>query len=335
MSEIGTADSGRTAVLVAGGAGFIGAQTCKALHRAGYLPVTLDNLSKGYAPQVKWGPLHQGDLRDGELVKSLVRQYDIKGALHFAAFIEVGESVRNPFKYWDNNVSAAMAFAGALIEAGVEAFLFSSTAAVYGTPQYSPIPESHPTQPINPYGWTKLVFERALADFGAAYPFRWTALRYFNAAGADLDGEIGESHEPESHLIPLAAQAALGRGKPLTVFGQDYPTPDGTPIRDYIHVVDLAEAHVEALGRLIGGGENLILNVGTGQGHTVLEVMEAAERVGGRPVPRSFGPRRAGDPPALVADAGEIQRRFSWRPRHSDLETILRTAWRWQSERPY
>jgi UDP-glucose 4-epimerase/UDP-arabinose 4-epimerase len=335
MSEIGTTNSERTAVLVAGGAGFIGAQTCKALHRAGYLPVTLDNLSKGYAPQVKWGPLHQGDLRDAELVGELVRRYDIKGALHFAAFIEVGESVRDPGKYWDNNVSAAVAFARAVIEAGVEAFLFSSTAAVYGTPQFSPIPETHPTQPINPYGWTKLVFERALADFGAAHPFRWTALRYFNAAGADLDGEIGESHEPESHLIPLAAQAALGKGKALTVFGNDFDTPDGTPIRDYIHVVDLAEAHVEALGRLIEGGENLIMNVGTGAGHSVLEVIKAAERVSGQPVPHSIGPRRAGDPAALVADASEIRRRFSWRPRHSDLETILRTAWRWQNERPY
>jgi UDP-glucose 4-epimerase/UDP-arabinose 4-epimerase len=264
-----------------------------------------------------------------------VRQYRIVGALHFAAFIEVGESVRDPFKYWDNNVSAATAFAGALIDAGVEAFLFSSTAAVYGTPQYSPIPETHPTRPINPYGWTKLVFERALADFGAAHPFRWTALRYFNAAGADLDGEIGESHEPESHLIPLAAQAALGKGKALTVFGNDFDTPDGTPIRDYIHVADLAEAHVEALARLIQGGENLIMNVGTGTGYSVLEVIKAAERVSGKPVPHSIGPRRAGDPAALVADPGEIQRRFSWRPRHSDLETILRTAWRWQTERTY
>ena len=327
--------SDRPAVLVAGGAGFIGAQTCKALHRAGYLPVVLDDLSKGYEPQVKWGPLHRGDIRDRELVKSLVEQYGVQGALHFAAYIEVGESVRDPVKYWDNNVNAAVGFAGALIEAGVEAFLFSSTAAVYGTPEYSPIPESHPTRPINPYGWTKLTFERALADFGAAHPFRWTALRYFNAAGADLDGEIGESHEPESHLIPLAAKAALGKGPGLTVFGNDYPTHDGTPIRDYIHVVDLAEAHVEGLGRLIEGGENLILNVGTGAGHTVLEVIQAAERVAGMPVPHTIGPRRAGDPAALVADAGEIQRRFAWKPRHSDLETILRTAWRWQTERPY
>lgn len=322
-------------MLVAGGAGFIGAQTCKALHQAGYLPVTLDDLSKGYAAQVKWGPLHQGDLRDRDLVRSLIGRYDIKGALHFAAFIEVGESVRDPLKYWDNNVSAAATFAGTLIEAGVESFLFSSTAAVYGTPRYSPIPESHPTLPINPYGWTKLTFERVLADLGAAHPLRWTALRYFNAAGADLDGEIGESHEPESHLIPLAAKAALGTGKPLTVFGDDFDTRDGTPIRDYIHVVDLAEAHVEALRRLLEGGENLVLNVGTGAGRTVLEVIEAAERVSGRPVPRSVGPRRPGDPPALVADPGEIQRRFSWRPRCSDLDTILRTAFRWQSERPY
>ena len=327
--------SDRPAVLVAGGAGFIGAQTCKALHQAGYLPVVLDNLSKGYAAQVKWGPLVRGDLRDAELVKRIVAEHRIVGALHFAAFIEVGESVRDPVKYWENNVSAAVAFAGALIEAGVQAFLFSSTAAVYGTPLTSPIPETHPTSPINPYGWSKLTFERALADFGAAHPFRWTALRYFNAAGADLDGEIGESHEPESHLIPLAAQAALGRGKALTVFGNDYDTPDGTPIRDYIHVVDLAAAHVEGLRRLIDGGENLILNVGTGTGHTVMEVLEAAGRVGGKPVPYSVGPRRAGDPPALVADSSELQRRFGWKPQHSDLETILRTAWRWQTERPY
>jgi UDP-glucose 4-epimerase/UDP-arabinose 4-epimerase len=295
----------------------------------------LDNLSKGYAAQVKWGPLVRGDLRDAELVKRLVAEHRIVGALHFAAFIEVGESVRNPVKYWDNNVSAAVAFAAALIEAGVEAFLFSSTAAVYGTPLASPIPESHPTNPINPYGWTKLTFERVLADLGAAHPFRWTALRYFNAAGADLDGEIGESHEPESHLIPLAAKAALGKAPALTVFGNDYDTPDGTPIRDYIHVVDLAAAHVEGLRRLIDGGENLILNVGTGAGHTVMEVLEAAGRVTGRPVPYSLGPRRPGDPPSLVADSRELQKRFGWSPRCSDLETIIRTAWRWQTERTY
>jgi UDP-glucose 4-epimerase/UDP-arabinose 4-epimerase len=325
----------RPAILVAGGAGYIGAQTCKALAHAGYLPVVLDNLSTGYAPSVKWGPFERGDLRDRGLVADIIRRHDIKGAIHFAAYSIVGESVSNPLKYYDNNVGAAVAFTQSLVEGGVEAFVFSSTAAVYGIPSASPIPETHPTVPINPYGASKLAFESALRWFGEAHRFRWNALRYFNAAGADPDGETGESHEPETHLIPNLVKAVLGTGPALTVFGEDYPTPDGTPIRDYIHVADLAEAHVRAIATLLDGAESAIMNVGTGMGVTVKQVIEAAERVMGAPVPRSVGPRRAGDPPSLVADASLIRKRLGWTARCSDLDAIIRDAARWQRERAW
>jgi UDP-glucose-4-epimerase GalE len=324
-----------TAILVAGGAGYIGSQTAKALYQAGYLPVTLDNLSTGHAQAVKWGPFVQGDIRDKALVGQTVRQYDIKGALHFAAYSLVGESVRDPAKYYDNNVGAASAFASGLIEAGVEALVFSSTAAPSGIPTASPIPEDHATVPINPYGESKLAFEGALRWLGEAHPLRWTALRYFNAAGADPDGEVGESHQPETHLIPILCQAMEGKGEPLTVFGTDYDTPDGACIRDYIHVLDLAEAHILTLRRLMDGGPSGIYNVGTGQGASVLEIIAAAEKAMGKPVPHGFGPRRAGDPPSLVADSRRLQADFGWQPRYSDLETIIRTAMRWQRERPY
>ena len=323
------------AILVAGGAGYIGAQTCKALKAAGFLPVTLDNLSTGYAEAVKWGPLEQGDLRDGDLVRDIVERYHIKAAVHFAAFSLVGESVRDPAKYYDNNVGAATAFAAALIGAGVGALVFSSTAAVYGVPTASPIPESHATVPINPYGATKLAFEGALRWLGEAHPFSWTALRYFNAAGADPGGEVGESHEPETHLIPNLCKAVLGTGPALTVFGQDYPTADGTPIRDYIHVVDLAQAHVLAIRRLLAGGDSGIFNVGTGEGVSVMQILDAAERVMGQKVPYAVGPRRAGDPPSLVADSSRLKAAFGWSPTHSDLDTIIRTAAHWQKERSY
>ena len=325
----------RPAVLVAGGAGYIGSQTCKALARSGYLPVTLDNLATGHAGAVKWGPFEPGDLRDKDRVREIVARHDIKAAMHFAAFSLVGESVANPLKYYDNNVAAAVAFAGGLIEAGVQAFVFSSTAAVYGVPDASPIPETAPTRPINPYGASKLAFESALRWFGDAYPFRWASLRYFNAAGADPDGETGESHDPETHLIPNLVKAVLGTGPALTVFGQDYPTPDGTPIRDYIHVVDLAEAHVLAIRTLIDGGESAIMNVGTGEGVTVMQMIAAAERVLGAPVPYSVGARRAGDPPSLVADSSLLQKRLGWKARRSDLDSIIADAALWQRQRAW
>jgi UDP-glucose 4-epimerase/UDP-arabinose 4-epimerase len=323
------------AILVAGGAGYIGAQTCKALKAAGFLPVTLDNLSTGHAQAVKFGPFVRGDLRDRDIVRRTVDHYAIQGALHFAAYSLVGESVRDPAKYYDNNVGAATAFASALIEGGVRALVFSSTAATYGVPSASPIPEDHPTVPINPYGASKLAFEGALRWLGEAHAFRWTALRYFNAAGADLDGEVGESHEPETHLIPNLCKAVLGTGPALTVYGQDYPTPDGTPIRDYIHVADLAEAHVLAIRRLLAGGDSGLFNVGTGEGATVMQIIAAAEAALGAKVPYSIGPRRAGDPPSLVADASKLKAAFGWKAQHSDLQTIILTAARWQRERPY
>jgi UDP-glucose-4-epimerase GalE len=323
------------AVLVAGGAGYIGSHACKALKAAGYLPVTLDNLSTGYREAVKWGPFALADIRDTIAVTEIVKAHDIKAAIHFAAFSLVGESVKNPAKYFDNNVAAANTFASTLIDQGVEAFVFSSTAATYGVPSASPIPEDHPTAPINPYGASKLAFEGALRWLGEAHPFRWTALRYFNAAGADPDGVIGESHEPETHLIPNLCKAVVGTGPALTVFGQDYPTPDGTPIRDYIHVTDLAEAHVIAVRRLLEGAESGIFNVGTGEGATVMQIIAAAEEALGGKVPYTVGPRRAGDPPSLVADSSKLKAAFGWMPKHSDLKTIIATAARWQRERPY
>ncbi|OYX35501.1 MAG: UDP-glucose 4-epimerase GalE [Caulobacterales bacterium 32-69-10] len=269
------------------------------------------------------------------LVAEIVQRYGVQGAMHFAAFSLVGESVSNPLKYYDNNVGAAVAFTEALIEAGVEAFVFSSTAATYGIPSVSPIPETHATVPINPYGASKLAFESALRWFGDAYPFRWSALRYFNAAGADPDGETGESHEPETHLIPNLIKAVQGTGPALTVFGEDYPTPDGTPIRDYIHVVDLASAHVLAIRALIAGGDSAIMNVGTGEGVSVKQVIEAAERVLGASVPRTVGPRRAGDPPSLVADSTLLKQRLGWKPTCSDLDSIIRDAALWQRQRTW
>jgi UDP-glucose-4-epimerase GalE len=324
-----------SAVLVAGGAGFIGAQTCKALFNAGYLPVTIDNLITGYEKAVKWGPLVKADIADREAVLEAIKTYNIKSAIHFAAFSLVGESTKDPAKYYKNNVGAAIAFTEALIEGGVEHIVFSSTAAAYGVPQVSPIPESHPLLPINPYGGSKIAFEQALHWMSTAHPLRYTILRYFNAAGADPDGEIGESHVPETHLIPLICQAALGTGKPLTVYGTDYDTADGTAIRDYIHVVDLAEAHVASIRRLLAGGDSQIFNVGTGEGVTVLDMLKTAEQVMQKPVPHSFGPRRAGDPVALVADVSHIKATLDWTPEYSDLPTIIRTAAKWQMNKLY
>jgi UDP-glucose-4-epimerase GalE len=318
-------------VLVAGGAGYIGAQTCKALAQAGYLPVTLDSLVTGYEKAVRWGPLIKADLRDKAAILEAIKTYDIKSAIHFAAFSLVGESNVNPAKYYDNNVGAAVDFVSILIEGGVKSLVFSSTAAAYGTPQTPLIPETHPTVPINPYGASKLAFEQALAWMGKAHGLNYTILRYFNAAGADLAGEVGESHVPESHLIPLLCKAILGTGSPLTIFGEDYATKDGTPIRDYIHVIDLADAHIKAIERLNAGGDSQIFNVGTGEGATVLEIINTAERVLGRSVPHSIGPRRAGDPEALVADVKKLRTTFpEWTPSHSGLETIITSAFNWQ-----
>ncbi len=318
-------------VLVAGGAGFIGSHVCKALARAGYLPVAYDNLSNGHADAVRWGPLEVGDLSDVAALGHAFATWRPVAVMHFAAFIEVAESVRDPARFYANNVGGTLALAAAMQAAGVGALVFSSTAAVYGDPVRLPMAEDHPLAPINPYGRGKLMAEQMLADLAAARGLRHVVLRYFNAAGADPDGDLGERHEPESHLIPLAVQAALGLRPELAVFGDDYPTPDGTCVRDYVHVSDLATAHVAALRRLLAGGDGLTANVGTGQGHSVRQVIDTVATVTGRPVPHRIAPRRPSDPPELVADAGLLRRELGWRPARPALADQVGDAWRWMS----
>jgi UDP-arabinose 4-epimerase len=316
-------------VLVTGGAGYVGSHACKALSRAGFTPVVYDDLSKGHRDFVRWGPLVEGSIGDTAKVRAAIRAHDCQAVLHFAAFAYVGESVTDPKKYVHNNVCQSAALLDAVLEEKVSTFILSSTCAVYGLPEKMPIVESSPLGPVNPYGESKRYLETMLRDYGVAYGLKWTALRYFNAAGADADGEIGEIHDPETHLIPLAIEAAEGRGEPLKVMGTDYPTPDGTAIRDYIHVSDLATAHVAALKRLASGRPSGIINLGTGHGNSVMEVVSAVSRATGRQVPWSAAPRRAGDPPVLVADASLARTELGWTPIHSSLETIVETAVRW------
>jgi UDP-glucose-4-epimerase GalE len=317
-------------ILVTGAAGYVGSHACKALAGAGYRPVAYDNLSRGHAEAVRWGPLVEGDLHDRATLVATLRSHDIAAVMHFAAFAYVGESVGEPELYYRNNVGGTLALLAAMREAGVGTIVFSSTCAVYGTPDRVPITERTAKAPLNPYGETKLAIERALHWYGEAYGLRYAALRYFNAAGADPDGEIGEDHDPETHLIPRVLRAALGRGDPVEIYGTDYPTPDGTAIRDYIHVTDLAVAHVRALDYL-RRGESIAVNLGTGQGSSVREVIAAVERIAGRPVPQRAVGQRAGDPPELVADPGLAHARLGWRARHSDLDTIVRTALAWET----
>lgn len=324
-------NSKKQAVVVIGGAGYIGSHTCKALHQAGFLPVVLDNLVGGYEEFVKWGPLVKADMTDREAWESLIQTYQPVAALHFASFINVGESVQNPQKYYDNNVIKSLQLLSLLKEFNIHNIVFSSTAALYGNPIVTPIPETHPLAPINPYGLTKYSIEKALQDYSHAYQSRYVALRYFNAAGADPDGEVGEAHVPETHLIPLILQAVLGKRPHITLFGQDYPTPDGTCIRDYIHVKDLAYAHVLALHYLLDGNASVALNLGTGNGYSVAEVLAAVERVTQRKVPALYGPRRAGDPAILVADASLAQQVLGWKPECSELETLVSHAWAWEN----
>ncbi len=317
------------AVLVTGGAGYIGSHAAKALARAGYVPVVLDNLVYGHRAAVRWGALVEGDVGDRTLMAETLRRYEIGAVMHFAAFAYVGESMTRPERYFHNNLVNTLSLLGAMREAGVRRIVFSSTCATYGVPESVPIREDMAQRPVNPYGESKLMVERALHWEGVAHGLQHVSLRYFNAAGADPEGEIGERHEPETHLIPLILDAALGRRAQIDVYGTDYPTPDGSAIRDYIHVGDLADAHVLALGHLERGGASLALNLATGQGHSVREVIDAAERVTGRRVPRRETERRPGDPPALVADATRARAVLGWTPRQSDLDTILATAWAW------
>jgi len=315
--------------LVAGGAGYIGSHVCKALATEGYLPVTLDDLSSGHAGAVRWGPLVQADIANAAAVAHAVQTHNVVGALHFAAKSLVGESVRDPLKYYRENVGKGVALLEVLQATGVDAILFSSTAAVYGSPAApAPIREDDPTRPINPYGASKLAFEDALRSSARASGGRCAVLRYFNAAGADSDGELGEDHDPETHLIPLIVRASRGETPPLTVFGDDYDTRDGTPIRDYVHVEDLAAAHLLVLDQLFQGQTDLVLNAGAGKGVSVREVLQAAEDCLGGPAPAVIGARREGDPPMLVADTSRLTA-LGWAPRKSLQDMISSTAaWR-------
>lgn len=320
-------------ILVVGGAGYVGSHTAHYLQRAGHAIWVYDNLSHGHAAAVPGGCLIQGDLLDSDKLVEVLRQRRIDAVMHFAAFALVGESVHDPAKYYRNNVVGALSLLDSMREAGVWRIVFSSTTATYGAPERVPITEETPQNPINPYGFTKLVIEKALADYARAYGFGYAALRYFNAAGASATAEIGEDHDPETHLIPLVLQVALGQRPEIVIFGDDYPTPDGTCIRDYIHVDDLAAAHLAALQRL-QPGSGLEMNLGTGRGHSVREVIQACRRVTGHAIPERIGARRPGDPPALVAGVRRAKELLGWEPRHRELDDIVASAWRWHRAHP-
>lgn len=319
----------RKPVLVTGGAGYVGSHTCKALAQAGYCPVTLDNLSRGNRSAVRWGPFEEADLRDATAVARIFDAYRPSAVIHLAAFAYVGESVASPEIYYANNLFGIIYLVEAMHRNGVSRIVFSSTCAVYGNPSALPLTEDHPQAPVSPYGFSKLACERILADCGAAHGLTSVRLRYFNAGGADPDCEIGEVHEPETHLIPLALRAVTDPNFTLSIFGTDYATPDGTAVRDYVHVADLAAAHVLALRYLEAGGPTQALNLGTGRGVSVRQVVDAVSRILGRPAKVRDAEYRPGDPPALVADPRAARRILDWSPVHSDLDTIIATAAAW------
>ena len=319
-------------VLVTGGAGYVGSYCCKAFAEAGWRVVVFDNLSRGWREFVRWGPLIEGDILDEAALLAAMDEVKPDAVAHFAALAYVGESVEQPELYYRNNTFGSLTLIEAMRKAGVGKLLFSSTCATYGVPHTTPIAEDHPQSPINPYGWSKLFVERMLADISAAHGLAYVALRYFNAAGADAEGQIGERHEPETHVIPLAIRGALASDYVFSIFGDDFDTRDGTAVRDYIHVSDLADAHCRALNHLHNGGQSEIFNLGTGTGTTVAEIAGAVERVAGRPLPRRVIGRRAGDPPALIASAAKAERILGWKPRHSSIDNIVATAWRWHAQ---
>jgi UDP-glucose 4-epimerase len=321
-------------ILVTGGAGYVGSHAVRLLQRAGHEVWIYDNLSRGHRAAAPPGRLIEGELADQRKLTDVLKSRRVEAVMHFAALALVGESVADPRLYYENNVAGGLSLLGAMRDAGVSKIVFSSTTATYGAPTKMPISEDEAQQPINPYGFTKLVFERALEDYAQAYGIGYAALRYFNAAGANPRGDLGEDHTPESHLIPIVLQVALGQRERLMIFGDDYPTPDGTCVRDYVHVDDLGAAHLLALDRLTPG-QGLRLNLGTGRGHSVREVIDACRRVTGRPIAAEVGPRRPGDPPELVADASRARAELGWEPKYVEIDPIVSTAWLWHSSHPH
>ncbi|GAB6077179.1 UDP-glucose 4-epimerase GalE [Desulfurobacterium crinifex] len=322
-------------ILVTGGAGYIGSHVVKVLGERGYEVLVVDNLSKGHKEAVLYGKLFVANLGDKKTLDVIFREFRPDAVMHFAAFIEVAESVKEPLKYYKNNTVNTINLLEVMLRNDVNRFIFSSTAAVYGNPEKIPIPETEPIKPINPYGQSKAFVEKILEDFDKSHGLRYVSLRYFNAAGADPEGRIGESHNPETHLIPLILKTAKGERESIKIFGTDYPTPDGTCIRDYIHVDDLAEAHILALEYLLGGGNSEVLNCGYGCGFSVREVIDTAKKVTGIDFKVEETERRLGDPAILVADSSKVKDVLSWKPKFDDLEYIIRTAWNWEKSRKF
>lgn len=320
-------------ILVTGGAGYVGSHACKALARAGYTPICYDSLERGHAWAVKWGPLEKGDILDRKRLEEVLQKYRPIAVMHFAAYAYVEESVREPDKYFRNNVHGSLNVLEAIQACDVNKFIFSSSCAVYGMPKESPLQETHPIAPINPYGAGKATVEKKLMEFRNSSPLRYISLRYFNAAGADADGEIGEAHTPETHLIPLVLNAAGNPRETIKIYGDDYDTPDGTCVRDYIHVEDLADGHLRALYYLERGNESDIINLGTGSGYSVKEIIQCARDITSRNIIQKIMGRRAGDPPCLVANRDYAEKTIGWKPRYSQIENIIATAWKWHSRK--
>jgi UDP-arabinose 4-epimerase len=320
-------------VLVTGGAGYIGSHACKALNEAGYLPITFDNLIYGHRDFVKWGPFEEGDICDSTRLGGVMEKYQPEAVFHFAGFAYVGESVLMPDKYYRNNVVGSLTLLESMIKYRINKLVFSSTCSTYGVPLSLPISEKHIQNPVNPYGQSKLTIEKMLRDFDTAYGIKSISLRYFNAAGADPQGETGEDHTPETHLIPLVLDAALGIRPRIIIYGCDYATPDGTCIRDYIHVTDLASAHVLALKKLESDFESSTYNLGNGIGYSVKEVIDVAGQITGKKIPTKIGPRRPGDPERLISESRKVIDELGWKPQHGDIKVILEHAWRWHTSR--
>jgi UDP-glucose 4-epimerase len=321
-------------ILVVGGAGYIGSHMAKYLAKKGYVPIVLDNLVLGHPQTAKYGPFFEGPMNDASLLEKIFSGYPISAVMHFAAFCYVWESVEKPAMYYQNNVANTLALLKVMVERNIGNFIFSSSCATYGEPVEIPMTEDHPQRPVSPYGRTKVIVEQILDDFGRAYGLKSVCLRYFNAAGADPDGELGEDHNPETHLIPLVLKTALGQRPNVEVFGDDYPTPDGTCIRDYIHVDDLAQAHLLALERLLAGEPGGAYNLGNGNGYSVKQVIETARHTTGREIPVRVAKRRPGDPAVLISSSQKAIKDLGWRPRFPDLETIVETAWTWHKNNP-